>query len=65
MHRFLFLFCLASCLLAATVTPAADDPIRQLQIEAEISGRADWGHWGDQPGKYVTWSNHSNRLIPV
>ncbi|NBS33700.1 MAG: alkaline phosphatase, partial [Planctomycetia bacterium] len=65
MHRFLFLLCLASCLLASAVTPAADDPIRQLQIEAEISGRADWGHWGDQPGKYVTWSNHSNRLIPV
>jgi len=65
MHRFPFLFCLTSCLLAATATPAADDPIRQLQIEAEISSRADWGHWGDQPGKYVTWSNHSNRLIPV
>jgi alkaline phosphatase len=65
MHRFLFLFCLTSCPFVANTTPAADDPIRQLQIEAEISGRADWGHWGDQPGKYVTWSNHSNRLIPV
>ena len=48
-----------------TAAPATDDPIRQLQIEAELSGRADWGHWGDQPGKYVSWSNHSNRLIPV
>jgi len=65
MHRFFVLFSLTNFLLAATVAPAADDPIRQLQIEAEISGRADWGHWGDQPGKYVTWSNHSNRLIPV
>ena len=64
MHRF-FLFCLVSCLLAAPIAQAADDPIRELQIEAEVSGRADWGHWGDQPGKYVTWSNHSNRLIPV
>ncbi len=65
MYRYRFLFCLTSCLLADALTRAADDPIRQLQIEAEVSGRADWGHWGDQPGKYVTWSNHSNRLIPV
>ena len=42
-----------------------DDPIRMLQCEAELSGVAPWGHWGDQPGRYVTWSNHSNRLIPV
>ena len=65
MYRFLFLFCLISRLLTAAATVADDDPIRQLQIDAEISGRADWGHWGDQPGKYVSWSNHSNRLIPV
>jgi alkaline phosphatase len=47
--------------------PAADsdDPIRMLQCEAELSGTASWGHWGDQPGRYVSWSNHSNRLIPV
>ena len=41
------------------------DPIRDMQVEAERTGRAAWGHWGDQPGKYVAWSNHSNRLIPV
>jgi len=60
-----FAACLWIAVLVATACPAADDPIRQLQIEAEIAGRATWGHWGDQPGKYVTWSNHSNRLIPV
>ena len=41
------------------------DPIRQLQAAAEEVGTAAWGYWGDQPGRYVSWSNHSNRLIPV
>jgi alkaline phosphatase len=52
---------------ATTVAPAAPaaDPVRLLQCEAEVSGEAEWGHWGDQPGRYVSWSNHSNRLIPV
>jgi alkaline phosphatase len=45
------------------VAPA--DRIRQMQSEAEASGYAPWGHWGDQPSRYVAWSNHSNRLIPV
>ncbi|MFM9057687.1 MAG: alkaline phosphatase [Planctomycetaceae bacterium] len=41
------------------------DPIRDMQAEAVRSGRAAWGHWGDQPATYIAWSNHSNRLIPV
>ena len=45
--------------------PPAVDRIRQMQIEAEATGRASWGHWGDQPARYAAWSNHSNRLIPV
>ncbi|MFM8890158.1 MAG: alkaline phosphatase [Planctomycetia bacterium] len=36
-----------------------------MQAEAESSGTSRWGHWGDQPDRYVSWSNHSNRLIPV
>ena len=43
----------------------AGDTVREMQIEAEKSGRAAWGHWGDNPERYVAWSNHSNRLIPV
>lgn len=53
----------AHALVATTPTPA--DRIRDMQIAAEATGSAAWGHWGDQPEKYVTWSNHSNRLIPV
>lgn len=45
--------------------PTPVDRIRDMQIAAEATGSAAWGHWGDQPGKYVAWSNHSNRLIPV
>ena len=51
--------------VAAVVAPTPGDRIRDLQIAAEATGRAAWGHWGDQPEKYVAWSNHSNRLIPV
>lgn len=45
--------------------PTLVDRIRDMQIAAEATGSAAWGHWGDQPEKYVAWSNHSNRLIPV
>ena len=44
---------------------ATADPIRDIEREAEQSGRASWGHWGIRPDRYVEWSNHSNRLIPV
>ena len=50
---------------AAQPAAAHVDPIRQLQAAAEEVGTAAWGYWGDQPGSYVSWSNHSNRLIPV
>lgn len=41
------------------------DFVREMQVAAEATGRASWGHWGDQPNRYVSWSNHSNRLVPV
>ena len=44
---------------------SAADPIRAMEAEAEASGKATWGHWGDQADRYISWSNHSNRLIPV
>jgi alkaline phosphatase len=47
------------------VAKPAPDPVRQMQIDAEATGHAPWGHWGDQPQRYAAWSNHSNRLIPV
>ena len=50
---------------ATAAGAAAPDPVREMQVAAEAAGVASWGHWGDTPGKYVSWSNHSNRLIPV
>ena len=41
------------------------DRFARLQWDATHTGTAPWGHWGDQPGHYISWSNHSNRLIPV
>jgi len=49
----------------ARVRALGRDHVRELQVAAETAGRADWGHWGDQPARYAAWSNHSNRLIPV
>jgi len=50
---------------AADPGPGPADPIRDMQVAAESTGSAAWGHWGDQPGRYDAWSNHSNRLVPV
>ena len=41
------------------------DALRDMQSQAIIEQKAAWGHWGNQPAKYSTWINHSNRLIPV
>ncbi len=41
------------------------DPMREMQSAAMRDQRADWGHWGSQPNKYSTWTNHSNRLVPL
>lgn len=43
----------------------ADDPLRRMQRLATQNQTATWGHWGNQPEKYMTWDQHSNRLIPV
>ena len=59
--------CLVVCLVpifyCPTVSPA--DHVRQMQLQAEETEQADWGHWGADPQKYRGWGNHSNRLIPV
>ena len=41
------------------------DPIRAMQSAAMEEQTAQWGHWGNDPTKYSTWVEHSNRLIPV
>tara|TARA_R110002049_G_scaffold27321_2_gene94155 strand:- start:322445 stop:324169 length:1725 start_codon:yes stop_codon:yes gene_type:complete len=50
---------------AAKTPESKADPIRQMQSNAVREQSASWGHWGNQPDRYSTWTNHSNRLIPV
>ncbi|MFM7161925.1 MAG: hypothetical protein ACKO3P_16345, partial [Planctomycetaceae bacterium] len=38
---------------------------RDLQLRAVAEGRAEFGRWGPEPGKYISWSSHSLRIIPV
>lgn len=44
---------------------AESDIVRKLQEAAIKKGSAEWGYWGTDPQKFSTWTNHSNRLIPV
>lgn len=43
----------------------SDDDLRQLQLQALGQNRADWGHWGIDRNRYLGWTRHSNRLIPI
>ena len=73
-----FPLAVALLILAVVASPAAAqdgaapdgsfgviDPVARMQIAAEQTGTASWGYWGDQPERYVSYSSHSNRLIPV
>lgn len=74
----LLLLCLATALSSKSVAAQQDvqqekleipdqkvDFLREMQLEAVKSEKADWIHWGDRPDKFSNWTNHSNRLIPV
>ncbi|MGH7193643.1 MAG: alkaline phosphatase, partial [Candidatus Saccharimonadales bacterium] len=49
----------------STATDSKPDPLRRLQAQAVLKGRAEWGHWGIDPKRYLGWMRHSNRLIPI
>ncbi len=51
--------------LGAGNVPLSADKIRDLQREAEEQKSAEWGHWGKDATRYSSWTNHSNRLIPI
>ncbi|WP_153556702.1 alkaline phosphatase [Roseimaritima sediminicola] len=67
-------FSLGMLVAAATaseprVDPQAEtdkpDPMRQLQTAAMEDGQGAFGHWGAISEQYSSWTNHSNRLIPM
>ena len=39
--------------------------MREMQSESMRTQKPIYGHWGNQPNKFSSWTNHSNRLIPV
>ncbi len=53
------------CLSPTLVAQQADDYLRTMQAEAVTAGKSDWIFWGNKIGTFSTWTNHSNRLIPV
>ena len=60
-----FLACLAWVVGNAADPSSPLDRVAAMQVAAEQTGAASWGYWGDQPERYVSYSSHSNRLIPV
>lgn len=41
------------------------DVMRALQTQSVETGKPIYGHWGVDGTKFSSWTNHSNRLIPV
>lgn len=39
--------------------------LRSLQFQSVELNESSWAHWGDRPDRFSSWTNHSNRLIPV
>ena len=58
----ILLFVLLTITVSNTQEP---DPVRKIQSDAVTNTKSDVVHWGNDPNKYSTWTNHSNRLVPV
>ena len=46
-------------------TDAETDPMKWMQKQSIVTGKPIYGHWGTDATKFSSWTNHSNRLIPV
>ncbi len=51
--------------LAEEDPPGESDYLRELQQAAYDGQSAAWGHWGIRKDRYSSWTDHSNRLVPV
>ena len=59
---------LICCCLSFVALPggfADDDYIARLQAKSVTEDVSIFGHWGLNAQKYSSWTNHSNRLVPV
>ena len=52
-------------LLGLTGFVSAADHLRELQLQSASLGKPIAAHWGPDHTKYISWSSHSLRLIPV
>lgn len=50
---------------ASSVSLAGASDLSELQRDAVTNNQSPAAHWGPDPSKYVSWSTHTNRLIPV
>ncbi len=41
------------------------DVLREIQVQAMKRGRSPVAHWGPEAGRYVSWRDHTLRLVPV
>ncbi len=41
------------------------DTLNDIQRQAILHNKADWGYWGTNPEVFTEWDSHSNRLIPI
>ncbi|MBA3314453.1 MAG: alkaline phosphatase [Planctomycetaceae bacterium] len=56
---------LLSLPLTVLQAPVLAGDLPEIQKNAVESNRSDAAHWGPDASKYVSWSTHTNRLIPV
>ncbi|MCD0461127.1 alkaline phosphatase [Roseiconus lacunae] len=50
---------------AAASTSPDVDAMQEMQKRSIQTQKPVYGHWGANPQEFSTWTNHSNRLIPV
>lgn len=43
----------------------SDDLMKAAQKQSIVTQKPVYGHWGTDASKFSSWTNHSNRLIPV
>ena len=65
MRKYLVTVLAVSLALAVRGDARGGDRLRDLQLQAVETRNSDWGYWGADPATYSSWTNHTNRLIPV
>lgn len=68
MHRYIPVLVLLISFTVCTrpgLSQREPDYLRQMQFDAVENKSCTWARWGDHPSRYSSWTNHSNRLVPI